>query len=84
MGHNHGMGEIRELRERPWREWRFRGVVATGVGGAFAVFGVFFEGRAWWDGPAVVAIPCGLLCLVVALFRWSSERRRSARPEAGE
>lgn len=48
MGHNHGMGEIRELRERPWREWRFRGVVATGVGGAFAVFGVFFEGRAWW------------------------------------
>ena len=83
MGHNHGMGEIRELRERPWREWRFRGVVATGIGAAGAVLGIVAEKPALWQAAAV-AIPLGLLCLVVALFRWSSERRRSARPEAGE
>lgn len=80
VGHNRGMGE---MRERPWREWRFRGVVAIVLGVVFAAFGVLAEKPALWQAAAV-AILCGLLCLVVALVRWASDRRRSARPEAGE
>lgn len=81
MVHNLGMGE---MKERPWREWRARGVFAVGLGAVFTLFAAFSESREWWESAGTVAIPVGVLALGVALARWSWERRRAARSDMEE